>query len=110
MTALDIQSTDKLARICGLFGSDHDGERASAAAMADKIVRARGLTWSDVLTSVQPRTPNTIRDKIRLAQSHMDLLSLWERGFIYGVERKAKLSDKQIGVLDEIVAKIGGGA
>jgi hypothetical protein len=39
MTALlDPRLADKLAKLCGLFSSDHDGERASAAAMADKML------------------------------------------------------------------------
>jgi hypothetical protein len=39
----------RLAQLCGLFGSDHDGERATAAQMADRLVRDHGLTWPDVL-------------------------------------------------------------
>jgi hypothetical protein len=32
-----------------MFGSDHDGERATAARLADRLVRQHGLTWGDVL-------------------------------------------------------------
>jgi hypothetical protein len=40
MTALiDPRIADKLAKLCGMFGSHHVGERANAAAMADRLVR-----------------------------------------------------------------------
>lgn len=34
-----------------MFGSDHDGERANAAKMANNLLRSKGLTWDEVLTS-----------------------------------------------------------
>lgn len=50
MTALlDPRAADLPAKLCGLFGSDHAGERASAAVKADALLRAHGLTWFDVL-------------------------------------------------------------
>jgi hypothetical protein len=59
--SLAVAATDKLAKICGLFSSHHDRERAAAAAKADSIVREMGLTWPDVVrvpsTSVRPRRP-----------------------------------------------------
>jgi hypothetical protein len=45
---------DRLQKLCGLFGSQHDGERAAAAALADKLVRAAGLTWGDVIRRPAP--------------------------------------------------------
>jgi hypothetical protein len=52
--ALDL--ADRLAKICGMFGSHHAGERSAAAAKADSLVRAAGLTWPDVirLPSMRP--------------------------------------------------------
>src|SRR3954453_9732729 len=42
MTALvDLQ---RLARVCGLLGSDHDGEALAAARQAEKIWKKVGLT------------------------------------------------------------------
>ena len=32
MTILDPRTADMVAKLCGLFSSDHDGERAAAAA------------------------------------------------------------------------------
>jgi hypothetical protein len=51
MRHLDKQTAARLARICGMFGSNHAGERASAAAMADSMVRQLGMTWPDVISS-----------------------------------------------------------
>ena len=40
---------DKLAKLLGLLSSEHAGERASAGAIADRLVREAGLTWSAVV-------------------------------------------------------------
>jgi hypothetical protein len=49
----------KLAKVCGLLSSDHSGERASAAARADAMVRSAQLTWDEVIAPPvpAPRTP-----------------------------------------------------
>jgi hypothetical protein len=39
----------RLARVCGLFGSDHDGEALAAARQAEKIRKKVGLTWEELL-------------------------------------------------------------
>jgi hypothetical protein len=103
---LDPRAADKLARICGLFGSEHDGERASAAAKADKLVRAQGLTWFDVISPNPNAAPVSLREQIRFALAHVDLLSRWEHGFLLGIRKRRNLSDRQAAVLAEIVAKV----
>jgi hypothetical protein len=117
MTALlDPNVADRLARICGMFGSDHDGERASAAAMADKLIRAHGLTWPDVISSSwSTYNTTTIEEQIGFALANLPALSMWERGFIYSVNGKHDLSPKQQAVLDRLERKCrayrdGGGA
>ena len=42
---------EKLAKVLAMVGSQHDGERANAAGLADRMVRAAGLTWDQVLTA-----------------------------------------------------------
>ena len=106
MTALDPHAADKLAKLCGKFGSDHDGERATAAAKADQLIRSHGLRWSDVIAL----PPSGNSNKIRFALGHIDLLSRWEHGFLLGIRGKQTLSEKQSTVLDQIIVKIGGGA
>jgi hypothetical protein len=39
----------KLARILGMLGSDHGGERANAAELADRMIHDAGMTWSDFI-------------------------------------------------------------
>ena len=44
----------RLNRILGMLGSEHDGERASAAAAAANLMRKWGLSWDDVLQEPSP--------------------------------------------------------
>lgn len=39
---------DRFRRICGLLGSEHDGERASAALKATAMLKDAGMTWEQV--------------------------------------------------------------
>jgi hypothetical protein len=48
---------DRLRKLCGMFSSAHDGEIANAARMADRLVRAAGLAWGDVLRPSLPPPP-----------------------------------------------------
>ncbi|MFT8247201.1 hypothetical protein [Roseomonas sp. BN140053] len=45
----------KLARVLGLLGSEHVGERAAAAAAAHRLAKRLGLSWQEVL---MPRREN----------------------------------------------------
>jgi hypothetical protein len=55
---LEPATADRLAKILGLLGSDHDGERAAAAAKADQLIRGLGLTWRDIVAPpIAPQTP-----------------------------------------------------
>jgi hypothetical protein len=46
---LDPRSAERLIKLLGMLGSNHDGERAAAATKANELVRAHGLTWFDVI-------------------------------------------------------------
>jgi hypothetical protein len=50
---LDPRSAERLVKLLGMLGSNHDGERAAAALKANALVREHGLVWSDVI----PATP-----------------------------------------------------
>jgi hypothetical protein len=45
---------DKLAKVCGMFGSDHDGEVVVAARTAHRIVKEAGATWPQILMPALP--------------------------------------------------------
>jgi hypothetical protein len=64
MAALD---QDRLVRVLGMLGSEHMGERAAAAAKADELVRAAGITWSDIVVpaSLEPLQGRVWREQTR---------------------------------------------
>jgi hypothetical protein len=115
MTALlDPADTKRLVKICGMFGSRHDGERAAAAAKADTFVRKRGLTWPDVLIPAPKahskkkrwREPKTTERKLALLCRNLDELTDWEQKFVIGVRGFARLSTKQLATIDCLVEKL----
>jgi hypothetical protein len=104
---LDPSVAERLARICGMFGSHHDGERAAAAAKADQLVRGLGLTWVQIiaLPGAAARDPETVPEKLAFALANIVALSMWECSFVYGINGKLDISPKQVVILDQIVAK-----
>jgi hypothetical protein len=116
---LDPNTAERLARICGMFGSDHAGERASAAAMADTMIRKLGLTWQDVIsssTSLSNTTPSYRFDRddflsveelfhYALLAEDEGLLNAWETRFLIGIYSCRNLTERQIAKLRGIVAK-----
>jgi hypothetical protein len=99
---------DRLAKLLGLLGSDHDGEIAAAGRAADRLVRHAGLRWPDI---VQPALPppdgaDTIDDPIRFVLGFPGLLTDWENRFVLSLARQRRPpSDRQREILDQIVAK-----
>ena len=104
MMALDPDTAAKLAKLCGMLGSDHVGERAAAAAKADELVRRHGLTWPQVI--IPEREP--VEDLIAFAVAHGEgIIDEWEWGFLRGVAGRGHyLSRKQLSRLDVIVGKV----
>jgi hypothetical protein len=64
----------RLARVLGMLGSEHDGERANAALTAEKIRRQLGTTWEELL---QPTKPNNLEVK---AAYEKGLRAGWDEG------------------------------
>ena len=61
---LDPRSIERLVKLLGMLGSNHDGERAAAALKANALVRDHGLVWSDIIpTPHADRRPNDARAK-----------------------------------------------
>ena len=112
MTALvDLQ---RLARVCGLFGSDYDGEALAAARQAEKIRKKLGLTWEELLVpptrqrSKDP-PPEDLTDwrlACHFCLEHYWLLTSWEQDFVATVARYTKPpSAKQLIILQRLVAR-----
>jgi hypothetical protein len=55
----DRGAMDRSVKVCGMFGSSHDGERANAALKADSIVRGMGQSWTDLLDGARRPCPVT---------------------------------------------------
>ena len=123
----DAHDLDRLSKLCGLFSSDHAGERSSAAAMADRFLRERNLRWVDVLAAPalpppkpkpkhDPNDPFAVHGGWHAAAvfclRHRSLVTAWESRFLatlidYGdipsactVKQRAVLR----GILDKLAA------
>jgi hypothetical protein len=69
IVALSNPDRERLAKLLGLLGSDHQGERDAAGLAAHRLVVERGLVWADVVC-----LPQTYNAKPR---SVIILLILW---------------------------------
>jgi hypothetical protein len=62
MNTLEVADRERLARLLGMLGSDHAGERDNAARAAHRLVQQHGITWYDVVVthpSPDPGDPGT---------------------------------------------------
>ena len=103
---------EKLAKVCALFSSNFDGERSTAALLADSMVRDAGFTWEQVLSRSGPKTrrsawqePHDLQSAVAMCSTFPECLSEWERRFIASVADSPSLSRKQKQVLDSLVGK-----
>ena len=101
---------DRLAKLLGMLGSDHDGEVVSAGRHADALVRRAGLTWADVVSDRQralyDRSFSSV-EEISFCLRNRDGLSQWEIQFLLSLHRQSyELTERQRGVLAGIVAKV----
>ena len=56
MDSLDNAKLNKLIKLAGMFGSDYDGERATAARMACDLLASCNTTWEALLQEAATRT------------------------------------------------------
>ena len=112
MTAL--VDRQRLARVCGLFGSEHDGEALAAARQAEKIRKKVGLTWEELLVpSIRQRSadppPESLTDwrwACHFCLERYWSLTSWELDFVATIARYTKTpSAKQLIVLQRLVAR-----
>ena len=107
--------TDKLSKICGMLGSSHAGERASAGLAADKLLRDNGLSWPDVLARSGDNTkqrervwrePLTPMHTATVCLKYPEVLTDWEKKFLSSVAGRGSLSQKQIKVMQRVLKKV----
>jgi hypothetical protein len=121
----------RLAKLLGLLGSSHDGEVMNAAKMADRLVRAGGLTWEDVIApaaagsplpprrhtdpakgppaaSVLRRWPEHWRAAWALCLSRLDCreITAWERQFLISIRGWEHPTPRQLEVVRNVTAKM----
>lgn len=113
MASLQPEDRTRLIRLLGMLGSMYDGERANAAALADRFVREKGMTWAEVVTPPpsmppSPPRPRSWRDVLREVVEWQDALSSWERGFIETLRHwNGQPTAKQTAVLHGIAERFG---
>lgn len=98
----------KLALICGMFGSQHDGERAAAASKAHDVVQELGVTWDQILVFPADKAEMAeVRRKARTLLKHADLFSDFEIKFLKNLKRYTRpLSQKQRDLLAQLVERL----
>lgn len=109
---------DRLVKLCGLLGSDHAGERDSAAVMASRLLRECGLTWADVIlpqleladaagsNRAAPPTTGGHAAAARWVLARQVMLNRWERSFIEGIQDRPTLTPRQAATLAGIIDRL----
>ena len=109
--ALPAPARDRLAKLLGLLGSSHSGERDAAALAANRLLQQHNLTWQDMFSvkpeGCQPPEWNWRATCEQLAARH-DALRPWERGFVGNLPKFASLTAKQEHALSEIAKRVLG--
>ena len=91
---------ERLIKLLGLLGSDHDGEIVAAGRMADALIRDAGVTWADVIApeTVQRelidalRAENEeLRENVHRLSVQKNELALATRVTVYQGRRRVKL-------------------
>jgi hypothetical protein len=114
MTAATIDR-ERLVKLCGMLGSAHPGERANAAAAADRMVREAGATWREVILHALPAPdPDPVigndGDALDFCLACEPALTEWEVGFIRSLADRRRwavtpFTEKQRSVLARLTAK-----
>lgn len=128
------KSFDRLAKLCGLLASPHEGERAAAALKATELLGVMEMSWADLVaaaagkaapgpTSFTTRRPPRPEDVwkprgpkpgehvsvcLELIELHRSELSDFELSFLLNLTARFKFSvitEKQEHVLSKIVRR-----
>lgn len=112
MNALPAEARTRLARLLGMLGSDHAGERDNAATAAHRLVQQHGLTWRQVVEPppIEKRLPElgTWRATVAACLARPGSLRTWEAGFLRDLAGFRRLSVKQRYILKEIADRVLG--
>ena len=110
MTVLPATSRTKLAKLLGMLGSDHPGERDVAALAAHRLVTQAGLAWRQVVTPAAVEKPlpelGTWRTTVKECLARPGSRRPWEVKFLHDLPGFRRLSVKQRYVLSEIADRV----
>lgn len=113
MRALDGLSPADRTRLIGILGrlgSDYDGERSAAGLLASRLLRARGVTWDDLLgikpQREAPRHNQACNQGLGFCLRHVERLTEWEQQFCKSVATRSRLSPKRNEIIGKIVVKL----
>jgi len=107
------ETREMLAKLCGMFGSQHDGERAAAALKADRLIRQTGCTWFDVILPGHETSRHENLDDIQkmaaFCNAHRYRLNAKERDFVHSMLSWTGVpSEKQLKWLVDLYVRCGG--
>jgi hypothetical protein len=107
MNQLTASDRSTIAKLLGLVGSTHDAEALAAARKAHELVKARGITWPDLLglDAMPPASDHVILARDLLGKGR-GIITRWEAQFLRGVLAFKALSDHQRQTLDGIREKV----
>jgi hypothetical protein len=125
---LPAPALEKLKRVCGLLGSEFDGERANAAAAATRILHDHKLTWAEFIENAgrpkpapeaKPKPEGKAKPQEKSSNDefpfyeacvyclrHAGLLSDWETKFLNDIKYRTRLTEKQRAVAQRLAAKV----
>ena len=110
MSALPATDRSKLAKLLGMLGSDHAGERDAAALAAHQLVTQAGLSWRQIVSPPAIEKPlpelGTWRATVAECLARPGSLRPWELGFLRDLPQFRRLSVKQRYVLKEIADRV----
>ncbi len=106
---LSAADADKLAKILGMLGSDHPGERDAAAIKAAAFVRSREVTWPDIIRPGPPprwQPVSNTRDLALQCAKFPAVLTVWECQFLAEIASLPRPpSAKQLSILRKIAER-----
>lgn len=112
-----------------MFGSDFPDERATAAALANNLVRSSGHSWEAIFSALEQaaeriaaleqrvqtpaadwhhaawREPQTIAEAVEVCSEWAEAMSERDQEFIISIAGRKRLSEKQLKWLGDLVVK-----
>ena len=107
---------DRLAKIAGMLGSAHEGERAAAAMKATGLLQSIGLTWPEVIALLPVKPEATVHfmtrpETRRAAQGmsirpeHCALVRRWQKTARMVSAYPEMLNERELDFVEDIAVR-----